>query len=210
MFKNLSKKLRKGALALPLLVGLGLTSPALAQEENYKPRGYLELAGKYVQFTGDNFLPEVYGNALGGSIGGAVRVSGPLHLGGKLSLLTGSGDYEYERGFSYENSTTQTASITGIEPYAELKGKNIFLKLVYGDYLLNDKIREQRMSWFRKYDKPQSNKQNLTGPSLEAGMEIGLDKLNSNWDGSLFFGFSKSFVKEMESVGINGGVRLSF
>ena len=204
MLQKLSQKARKLKLALPLIVGLGLTSPALAQ------KGYVELAGKYVQFTGDNFLPEVYGNAFGGSIGGAVRIAGPLHLGGRLTFLTGSGDYEYESGISYADSTTQTATITGIEPYAELKGKNIFLRAVYGDYLLNDKIREQRMSWFRKSDKPQSDKRNLIGPSLEAGVEIGLDKLNSDLDGNLFFGFSKSFVKEMEDVGITGGVRVNF
>ena len=208
MFKNLSKKLRKGALALPLLVGLGL-SPALAQEET-KPRGYFELDGKYVQFTGDNFLKSVYGNAFGGSIGGAVRLTGPLHLGGDLTFLTGSGDYEYDRGFSYENKKTQTALITGIEPYLELKGRNAFLRAIYGNYILNDKIREQRKSWFRESDMPQSDKYNFSGLSLEAGVEIPLENFGSTLDGSLFFGLSKNFIKEIENIGVKGGVKFNF
>ena len=182
MFKNISKKLRKGALALPLIAGL---APTLKAQDNDKPRGYFEAAGEYAQFFGGTYLEQVYGNAFGGSVGGAVRVKGPFHVGGRLSFLVGSGDYEKERSFASQKLNSQTLTIVGLEPYIELAGKNIFARVGYGNYSVKDQIREQGRSFFSEYDYPDTYKDNILGMFCGAGVKIPLTAVNSDKDGSI-------------------------
>ena len=199
MKQKLSKKTKGLVKALHLLVGLGLTSPALAQD-NDKPKGYFEVAGEYVQFTGNNYLTEVYGNAFGGSVGGGVRVKGPLHLGGRLTFLTGSGDYEKERSFASQKLNSQTLSVIGLEPYIELAGKNIFVRAGYGNYSVNDQIREQGRSWFKEYDYPDTYKDNISGMFYGAGAKIPLTAVNSTLDGSIIIEFNSRNASPLKTL----------
>ncbi len=222
MLQKLYQKTKgKGLVkALSLLVGLGLTSPALAKDNdkpieyfkiNVKPKGYFEAAGEIAQFTGDNYLTEVYGNAFGGSVGGGVRVKGPLHVGGRLTFLTGSGDLEKERSFFSQKSETQTLTIVGLEPYLELNiGESLFTRMGYGSYSVFDKLREQERSFFKEKYSEDTYKDHGFGMFYGAGARIPLTAVNSEVDGSLMIEFNSRNASPVKTLSARVGVDLNF
>ena len=206
MLNKLYQKARKGALAIPLIVGLAPTAQA-----NDKPKGYFELAGEIAQFTGDNYLTEVYGNTLGGSVGGAVRVKGPFHVGGRLSFLVGSGDFEKERSFFSQNSQTQTLTVVGLEPYLELNiGEYLFTRLGYGSYSIFDKLKEQEKSFFKERYSEETYKDHVFGMFCGAGAKIPLTAINSNVDGSLMIELNSRSASPLKTLSARIGGSFNF
>lgn len=205
--KNLYQKTKGLVKALPFLF-LAPTAKALAQN-----KGYVEIAGEYSPFTED-FLKDVYGYGIGGSIGGAIKVAGPLYLGGKITLLAGTGDYEREKSFTQEYSKTQSLSIVGLEPYIELSGNKTtpFVRIGYGNYYMNDQIRTQRRSWFRQSDYPDSEKENLSGLFASGGVKINIDDLikDIKWDGSIIIEVGTRNASPIKQVYARGGVDFKF
>lgn len=210
MLKELYQKARNLKFALPLIAGLGAISPALAQD-NDKPKGYFEVAGEIAQFTGDNSLTEVYGNAFGGSVGGGVRVKGPFHVGGKLSVLVGSGDLEKERSFFSQRSETQTLTILGLEPYLELNiGEYLFTRIGYGSYSIFDKLKEQERSFFREKYSENTYKDHVFGIFCGAGAKIPLTAVNSNVDGSLMIELNSRNASPVKTLSTRIGGSFNF
>lgn len=204
--KKLYQKARNLKFALPLIVGL---SPLVAKAE--EPKGYAEIAGEIAQFTGNNYLTEIYGNLFGGSVGGGFRLwKSPLFLGGKLSFLVGSGDSEEERSFASKRSETQELTIVGLEPYLELSGKNIFARLGYGNYSISDKLKEQQSSLFRERYSEDTYKDNVSGVFYGAGAKLPLTTVNSDIDGSLMIELNSRNASPIKTLSVRIGADFNF
>ena len=210
MLQKLSKKTKGLVKALPLIFGLGLTAPKVQAQDENKSKGYFEAAGEIAQFTGDNYLTEVYGNAFGGSVGGGIRIKGPLHFGGRLTFLTGSGDYKKERSFASQSLESQSLTIVGLEPYIELSGNNLFARFGYGNYSISDQIREQSRSWFKEQDNIDSYKSNVSGPFYELGAKVPLTVINSTSDGAILVAFNIRSASPVKTLSAKVGAEFKF
>ncbi len=176
LLQKTPKTVRNTILGLPLILGMGLTSPAEAKN------GYVDISGKYILLEkGDPFLKETYADAFGGSVGLGFNLNKNVIFGGDLSFLVGEGDYEIEEGWVYKKEKTQDLSIFTFGPWIEFTGNSKispFLRIGYEFDKIIDKLRTQKRTLTRKSDYPDSYKDIVHGSYAEVGGKVDFKLFN--------------------------------
>lgn len=126
MLQKLYQKARRGILALPLLAGLGLTSPAVAKAKD----GLYVGVGGEVQLFSEGVLQEVYGRGLGGygKVGGSYSI---VDGGIKVGYISQKGDKEEIKRFFSGKEVNENLGIFYFGPYFKISPEPVFFKIGY-------------------------------------------------------------------------------
>lgn len=184
MINKLYQKTKGLVKALPLILTLGLTSPAITQakENTY---GYISASGVYNHFA-DDVLESTFGNAYGASISGAINLGIPyIKLGAEIEILTNKAtNYEEIRRFLHESSLEERLSMVGFGPFLELStsGKvwEAFAKLKRMNYNVNEIIKEYERYFTGESERVDGDNDNIVGYDFELGARVHLDHFFPN------------------------------
>ena len=208
MLQELSKKTKGLVKALPLLFGLGLTSPAVSEAKNGSYVG----AGAEVQLFEEGILQEVYGRGFGvyGEGGGRYSV---LDGGIRVGYIFKKGDTEKLRSLFGGEEVNENLGMFYFGPYGRISLGPIFFNTGYEFYDLSNQTEKITERLFEEKHITRTDRDYLKGFLVGGGFSIPFKIEDPNYqtlDGLVNIGINYRTAEIIRGPSLQASVKINF